>query len=235
MSSVAAIVQARMGSSRLPGKSLAKVYKEIGLLEMVLSRVLKAENVDLVVLATSENADCDPLEALARRLGVSVVRGSEEDVLSRFIKAIHKYKSDIVVRICADNPLIDPGEIDKLVSFFQNGDYEYAANNTPGCGLPDGFGCEIIRAKTLLEIAEIAEEQNYREHVTEYITSHPEKFSSGWLKADRDLHWPELKLDIDTKEDLERMQRFCSTLPEMNAPYWRAEEIIMNARSSCLP
>ena len=231
MSSVAAIVQARMGSARLPGKSLSKVYKEIGLLEMVLLRVLKAGDVDQVILATSENSDCDPLEILARSMGVGVVRGNEEDVLSRFIKAIHIYGPDSVVRICADNPLIDPLEIDKLVSFFQNCDYEYAANNTPECGLPDGLGCEIVRAGTLLDISRTAEEQKYREHVTEYITSHPEKFSSGWLEADRELRWPELKLDIDTKEDHERMRKFCSSLPEKNAPYWPAEEIILSARS----
>ena len=93
---------------------------------------------------------------------------------------------------------------------------------------------EIVSASTLLEISRASEEQNYREHFTEYITSHPEIFSTGWLNADRDLRWPELKLDIDTKEDLKRMRKFCSTLPEKNAPYWRAEEIIMNARSDRL-
>lgn len=228
MSSVAAIVQARMGSGRLPGKSLLKVYKELSLLEMVLLRTLKAGNVDLVILATSEMPDCDPLETLARDMGTAVVRGSEDDVLSRFIKVIETYSPDSVVRICADNPLIDPREIDKLVSFFGSGDYEYAANNTPECGLPDGLGCEMVRAATLIEIAGTAREQRYREHVTEYITSHPDKFSTGWLQADTELRRPELKLDIDTMEDLGKMRKFCSTLPANNAPYWSAEEIILN-------
>jgi spore coat polysaccharide biosynthesis protein SpsF len=71
------------------------------------------------------------------------------DVLSRFVEVIQQYNPDIVVRICADNPLIDPVEIDKLISFFQENQFDYAANNTPACGLPDGIGCEIIRSSTI--------------------------------------------------------------------------------------
>ena len=94
---VVAIIQARMGSSRLPGKSLAKVYKKYSLLEMVLLRVLRAENPDVVILATSEESNCDPLEEISSRLGILTVRGSETDVLSRFESAIKQVQSDIVV------------------------------------------------------------------------------------------------------------------------------------------
>jgi spore coat polysaccharide biosynthesis protein SpsF len=231
MSAVAAIVQARMGSSRLPGKSIAKVYKDFSLLEMVLLRVLKAIKLDLVILATSEEKDCDPLEKISSRIGVIVVRGSETDVLSRFVKAINIYKPRAVVRVCADNPLIAPGEIDKLVTFFEDNSFDYVANNTPECGLPDGLGCEIVRADLLAYIANKTEKQEFREHVTSYITSHQEKFLLGSLKADQNLWYPELKLDIDTQADLEKMQRFCSLLPEDKAPYWTAYEIVMNAKS----
>ncbi|MBI4838549.1 MAG: hypothetical protein HY806_05290 [Nitrospirae bacterium] len=229
MGSVIAVIQARMSSSRFPGKSLAKVYKNLSLLEMVLMRVLKAEKLDSVILATSKDKNCDPLEETANRLGVVTIRGSETDVLSRFEKTVKQFKPDAVVRICADNPLVDPGEIDKLVLFFGMNDFDNASNNAPECGLPDGLGGEIVKADVLLNAAGAANEQIFREHVTNYITSHSDKFSVGRLMAEPQLLRPELKLDINTKTDLKKMQKFCSSLPEKNAPYWTAYEIVMNA------
>jgi spore coat polysaccharide biosynthesis protein SpsF len=162
-------------------------------------------------------------------MGVAAIRGSETDVLSRFEDAVRRFKPDAVVRICADNPLIDPGEIDKLVLFFGANDFDYAANNAPECGLPDGLGCEIVKAGALLYAASAAKEPVFREHVTNYITSRPDKFSAGLLMAEPGLRRPELKLDIDTEADLEKIRKFCASLPEENAPYWTAHEIVTNA------
>jgi spore coat polysaccharide biosynthesis protein SpsF len=232
MNTVAGIIQARMGSHRLPGKSMAKVYEDYGLLEVVILRVMKAKKLDMVILATSKENNCDPLVELAERLGILTVRGGEMDVLSRFVEAIQLYKPDVVVRVCADNPLIDPGEIDKLVNYFQKNQFDYAANNTPECGLPDGLGCEIVKSDLLVDISGMAVERVFREHVTRYITSHPGQFALGWLPAELSLWMPEIKLDIDTDEDLVRLQRFCSSLAEANAPYWTAREIIFNVQKA---
>lgn len=230
MSIKAAIVQARMGSKRLPGKSLAKVYKNLSLLEMVLLRVLESKKLDLVILATSEEENCKPLELISSRYDIATVRGSEKDVLSRFVIAIERFKPDVVIRICADNPLIDPEEINKLVVFFEENNFDYAANNTPECGLPDGCGCEIIRADLLKSIDSMVLPPSCREHVTEYVLNNPEEFSIGWLKAEPHMWCPDLKLDIDTKEDLRVIRKFCSVLPVNAAPYWVASEIINYAR-----
>jgi spore coat polysaccharide biosynthesis protein SpsF len=232
MNTVAGVIQARMGSNRLPGKSMAKVYEQFSLLEMVILRVMKAKKLDMIILATSENNNCDPLVEVADRLGILTVRGSEVDVLSRFVNAIQIYKPDVVVRICADNPLIAPGEIDKLVDFSQKGQYDYAANNTPDCGLPDGLGCEILHSDTIINLTAKELDIGYLEHVTSYITSNPGQYSIGWLKAEPELWMPELQLDIDTKSDLEKMQKVCSSLPEKNAPYWTPHEIVMNAKAT---
>jgi len=232
MNTVAGVIQARMGSNRLPGKSMAKVYEQFSLLEMVILRVMKAKKLDMIILATSENNNCDPLVEVADRLGILTVRGSEVDVLSRFVNAIQIYKPDVVVRICADNPLIAPGEIDKLVDFSQKGQYDYAANNTPDCGLPDGLGCEILHSDTIINLTAKEFDIGYLEHVTSYITSNPGQYSIGWLKAEPELWMPELQLDIDTKSDLEKMQKVCSSLPEKNAPYWTPHEIVMNAKAT---
>jgi len=232
MNTVAGVIQARMGSNRLPGKSMAKVYEQFSLLGMVILRVMKAKKLDMIILATSENNNCDPLVEVADRLGILTVRGSEVDVLSRFVNAIQIYKPDVVVRICADNPLIAPGEIDKLVDFSQKGQYDYAANNTPDCGLPDGLGCEILHSDTIINLTAKELDIGYLEHVTSYITSNPDQYSIGWLKAEPELWMPELQLDIDTKSDLEKMQKVCSSLPEKNAPYWTPHEIVMNAKAT---
>jgi spore coat polysaccharide biosynthesis protein SpsF len=226
---IAGVVQARMGSTRLPGKSLAKVYKHFALLELVLLRVQRAKTLDMVILATSEEKNCDPLEKIARRLGVLTIRGNEADVLSRFVTAIELYQPRAVVRICADNPLISSEEIDKLVAFFEAGRFDYAANNTFECGLPDGLGCEIVASDTLVHVTGKIRKFDYREHVTSYITKHWEQFSMGWLNAEQKLRYPELKLDIDTTEDLEKMRRFCSGLAAKDAPYWNAYQIVDRA------
>lgn len=224
---VAAIIQARMDSSRLPGKSLAKVYGDYSLIELVLMRVRAARMVDIVVLATSEDKNCDPLVELADAVGgVSVFRGDDNDVLGRFAGAIEEYGPETVVRICADNPLVSPEEIDRLVEFFQEEDFDYATNSAKQCGLPDGLGCEIIKASVLKKISGCIETQVYREHVTLYIIEHKEKFRVGHLHASPELCFPELRLDIDTGEDLEKVQRFCRQLPSEKAPFWSSREIV---------
>lgn len=224
------VVQARMGSTRLPGKSLAPVYGDISLLELVLLRCMRAESVDLVVLATSQNQDCDPLVRLAGHLGVSVVRGDEENVLGRFVKAVDLFHPHRVIRVCADNPLVSPEEIDKLVGFFIKERYDYAANNTPECGLPDGLGCEIIGSDVLRELEKQAQDVFSREHVTTYIKAHTGNYRIGWLIAQSDLFFPDAKLDIDTVEDLLKVKRFCRGLPARDDVFWTSQEIVEHAR-----
>ncbi|MCD4729544.1 MAG: glycosyltransferase family protein [Bacteroidales bacterium] len=223
---IIAVIQARMGSTRLPGKSLLKVYKSFSLLELVLMRVKQSEQLDQVILATSEDKNCDPLEKIADSLGVVVIRGSEENVLSRFVTAIKLFQPEAVVRVCADNPLVSPEEIDKLIDFFSSEHLEYAANNAPECGLPDGLGVEIISAKILKKIDTITDEPLDREHVTRYIMNRPEIFKIAQLKVEDRLMIHTAKLDIDTAKDLKKMRFFCRQLPEENAPYWTSLEII---------
>jgi len=220
-----------MGSVRLPGKSMAQIYKNLSLLEMVMQRVLKSKNLDMIILATSTNTNCDPLVEIANSLGILVVRGSETNVLSRFEDAIRAYNPDAIVRICADNPLIDPEEIDKLVNYFEMNHFDYSTNNMYECGLPDGLGCEIVLSDVLLKTTSNVLDNQYREHVTKYITDHQDDFHIGLLKAEEELWYPDLKLDIDSAEDLERMKDLCSALPVEKAPYWTAKEIINIVRS----
>jgi spore coat polysaccharide biosynthesis protein SpsF len=227
---VAGVIQARMGSTRLPKKSLEKIYENYSMFELVLLRTKAAKKLDMIILATSDHKNCDPLEQMAKSLGAYTVRGSETDVLARFVAAIEQFKPTFVVRVCADNPLISPEEIDRLIDYFKSNDLDYATNNTTECGLPDGLGCEIVKAEVLTKISRKTYANYYREHVTSYITSHQDRYSVGRLLAPEHLSFPKAKLDVDTKEDLDKMRAFCADLPKGSAPYWSTFEIIEHAK-----
>jgi spore coat polysaccharide biosynthesis protein SpsF len=229
--SVAAIIQARMESMRLPGKSLKKVFKNLSLLELVIRRVSASKNIDLVVLATSINSNCDPLVDLAKQMGISVVRGSEADVLGRFVKVIDFCQPEAIVRVCADNPLVSPQEIDLLVEYYEKLDLDYASNHTPDSGLPDGLGAEIVRADLLRMIADQVTDHHFREHVTNYIGQNQEKYRIGTLRVPKKLWYPQARLDINTKEDLENLRKFVSGLPPEEGPLWSSQVIVDHAKS----
>jgi spore coat polysaccharide biosynthesis protein SpsF len=217
---VAAFVQARMGSSRLPGKSLMPVWGGMPLLELVLRRVAAAREIDEVVLATSRDPADDPVVDLAGRLGIAVHRGPEDDVLARFAEALERHPAGAVVRVCADNPFVDPGALDDLVALFHASQpCDYAANHTQASGLPDGVGGEIASAETLRRVAREATTAYDRQHVTTFVRDHGDEFAIA-MAAPPDPPWPFVKLDIDTLEDLERMRRIADELPRDAGPLW---------------
>jgi sialic acid synthase SpsE/spore coat polysaccharide biosynthesis protein SpsF (cytidylyltransferase family) len=210
---VVAVVQARMGSTRFPRKMLAKLGKH-PLIEWVLSRVLKAQELDEVVLATSVDPANDALEQVAQRLGVKVIRGAEENVLSRFIQATRETNADVVVRVCADNPFIEPAEIDRLVRFYKSKRPEYAFNHIPRMSnhYADGLGAEVFPASLLDEMNRSAFRPAHREHVTGYLWEFPHAFDIATFEAPDDLAFETLRFDIDTAEDLSRLEPLAERL-----------------------
>jgi spore coat polysaccharide biosynthesis protein SpsF len=223
---VAAFVQARMGSSRLPGKSLLPLWGDMPLLELVLRRVGAAREVCEVVLATSDESGDDPLAELAASLGVAVHRGPEDDVLARFAGSLEAHPADAVVRVCGDNPFVDPGAIDDLVTRFRaSRPCDYASNHTEASGLPDGIGAEVMSASALRRVASGAASASDREHVTSFIRERPEEFRI-LVVPPADPAWPFLKLDVDTPEDLERMRSLAGRLPRETAPLWDVATLV---------
>ena len=215
---IIAIVQARMGSSRLSRKMIMDLCGQ-PLLCWVLSRVKKTRLADSILLATSDRAADDPLVELAQQLNVPVFSGSETDVLGRFLEAANVSKADHVVRVCGDNPLIAPEEIDRLVEFFakvlQAGnniiDRLYAFNFASKMGneYPDGFGAEILSRTLLEKLANLDHELASREHVTRYIWDHPDQFMIRTFSAPKEIAYPSIKLDVDTQEDLDKIRYLC--------------------------
>jgi spore coat polysaccharide biosynthesis protein SpsF len=202
-----AIIQARMGSSRFPGKMLA-CLGGIPLIEWVVRRVQRATKLTQVVLATTFSEKDDPLVRIAASLGVSVFRGSETDVLNRFDGACKMFKATNVIRVCADNPFVDPVELDRLVNFFSNYPCDYACNHQDrlGSGYADGFGAEILSANLLIKLANLAEGNYYKEHVTSYLWDHQDQFNLKSVPAPSQIRFPNVRVDVDTPRELKKLE-----------------------------
>jgi spore coat polysaccharide biosynthesis protein SpsF len=209
MTRVVAVVQARMGSQRFPGKMLAKLGDR-DLLSWVLTRVCDAKQIDQVVLATSESRDDDQLADVASNFNALVIRGSQNDVLDRFVQSAKVSQADFVVRVCADNPFVAAEEIDRLVIAHKSGDFDYSCNHQQRLEnqYADGFGAEILSAALLNAIAKSTTQQSHREHVTSYIWDNAEKYKIQAVAAPVELAFPEIKLDIDTPQEMQQLDEF---------------------------
>ena len=194
-----AIIQARMGSTRLPGKVLKKVGG-VTLLEYEIKRLKRAKKINKIVVATTISKKDDRIEKLCRQIGVAFFRGSENDVLDRYYQCAIKYPQyKNIVRITGDCPLIDPAVIDEVISFFEKNDFDYASNVEPPT-FPDGMDIEIFKHSALKTAAQKAELISDREHVTPYIRRE-KGFKRGNFEAGTDFS--HLRLTVDNPEDFE--------------------------------
>lgn len=212
---VIALVQARMGSTRLPGKMMMDLSGR-PVLAWVLERTGRASTLDRVVLCTTDDARDSPLAELAEEMGVDVFRGAENDVLGRFAAAASDFGAKTVVRICADNPLIAPEAIDIAVNAFAEMAADYVFNHVPGQGSdwPDGFGAEVLSAKALIALAEETTDPQYREHVTLALRQNPDRYriASPSCPENWQVHEGNMRLDIDTIDDMKIMHALCHSL-----------------------
>jgi spore coat polysaccharide biosynthesis protein SpsF len=206
---VIAIVQARMGSTRLPGKVLAPARGR-PLLAIMLDRVRGFAEIDAVVVATTALDRDDPVAALADDLGVEVFRGSEDDVLGRFVGAAEQAQAGTVIRLTADCPLIVPEAITAVTAALDEHRVDLATNAPPqGRTWPDGFDAEAFSRDALDRLDAIATTPEDREHVTRGFHVHPQ-FSVHEVHLPQDLG--SLRLTIDTAEDLELVRRILELL-----------------------
>ena len=196
---VIAIIQARMGSSRLPGKSLADIEGR-PMLARVIERVKRAKLVDRVVVATSVSPADDAIEGMCQQEGTLCYRGSENDVLDRFYQAALAEKAEEVVRITADCPLIDPDVIDRVIRRFQRGDVDYVSNAMVR-SYPDGLDTEVLSFAALERAWHEATKTSEREHVTPYLRS--EKFRTANVENDSTSLYQHYRWTVDENADLD--------------------------------
>jgi spore coat polysaccharide biosynthesis protein SpsF len=204
---VVAIIQARMGSTRLPGKILMPISGK-PLLWHIVQRLASVSKIDKVIIATSDSSFDDPVIAMAADNGISIYRGSEMDVLERFHDAAELYKADHVIRVTGDCPLVDPQIIEKLIGLYFGSDYDLCG---VACGagmvyqtevkrFPDGLDAEIFSMKTLSEAHQNAKSKLHREHVTPYIWKNEEQYSVGALHPEKE-DYSQHRWTVDNEED----------------------------------
>lgn len=203
-----AIVQARIGSSRLPGK----MFKKLGryyLIEWVIMRLKKSKQINKIILATTKKKVDKKFLNICKKFNIIFFSGSENDVLGRFNESVRNIQNANIIRVCADNPFIDPIEVDNLIIFFNKNKYDYVCNhqNKLKSGYADGFGAEILSINLLKKLNKIVKEKNLREHVTQYIWKKKNNLNIHSMKPSKDLHYPKLKFDVDTLADLKYLSK----------------------------
>lgn len=196
---IVAIAQGRMGSTRLPGKTMMDVGGE-PLIHHFIFRLKHSKKIDEIVIATTADKKDDTIEEFVRKMGVGCFRGSEEDVLERYYLAARERKADIVVRVTADCPLIDPEIVDRAITEFLNQDIDYISN-TREPTFPHGMDVEVFSMEALERAFKEAKLPSEREHVTPYIWKNTDIFRVKQFYNKENLS--NYRWTVDHKEDLE--------------------------------
>jgi len=200
---ILATIQARMGSTRLPGKVLKPIVGK-PMLALQVERIRQSILIDDVVIATTTNAGDDAVERVADELGVGCYRGSEADVLSRVIEALKAFAADVNVEFMADNPIPDPLLVDSIVGFFlKNADRFDYVTNALRTTYPPGAEVHVYPVDTLFDVGEHVDDPALREHVGIHITQNPDRYRIHNLEAPPWYHAPDIHLEVDTPEDFE--------------------------------
>ncbi|RHX91170.1 spore coat biosynthesis protein F [Leptospira yasudae] len=221
---IVATIEARMTSSRLPGKVLMKVLGK-PMLGYLIDRLKAVSSINEIVLATTVNSSDDPLVKFAESEGIFVYRGSEDDVLSRVIGAAQSRRADIIVEITGDCPVIDPDIIEQCIQLFKYNSALYVGNAHIR-SYPDGMDVQIFALKDLVRSGSMTQNQLDREHVSLHMRNNPEIFPHLHLIAPPSQYWPELGLTLDEKEDFELLKNIIEHFDRENNPYFSCLDII---------
>lgn len=218
MQNFAIIIQARMSSTRMPGKVLLPFYEEKHILGIQINR-LKAVFPDLsIIVATTENPTDDSIANACKELEVGIFRGSETDVLQRFIDCAEKFNADRIMRVCSDNPFLDAHYAQQLISLAEQHNVDYLSykddKNTAAIKTHWGLFTEIVSTAALKKASKATSENLYHEHVTNYIYGHPERFRVKLIAAPKEIfHRHDLRYTIDTPEDFAAAQELYALCP----------------------
>jgi spore coat polysaccharide biosynthesis protein SpsF len=212
-----AVIQARMGSTRLPEKVMADIGGR-SMLARVVRRTERARLLSEVAVATTTRPGDDAIVEECEALGVRCFRGNEEDVLDRYHEAAHRFTADAVVRITADCPLIDPEVTDSVVSAFKSSNADYASNILER-SFPRGLDVEVFSLAALDRTWEEATNSHQRAHVTPYMYESPSRFELESVRSERDMS--HLRWTVDTSEDLEVVRALYAQLGNGDGFSWR--------------
>ena len=212
---ILAILQARVSSTRLPGKVLKPILGRPMLVRQI-ERMKRSKLIDKLIVATSTDLSDNFIDELCRKEEVACFRGSLDDVLDRFFNAAKPYKPDHIVRLTGDCPLADPVLIDEVISYHLNGGYDYS-RNTLEPTFPDGLDTEVLKYKCLEQVWKEADLPSQREHVTPFIYQQPDRFKIGNFKNTIDMSG--LRWAVDEPADFELISRIYNSLYNKNPKF----------------
>lgn len=224
------VVQARSGSTRMPNKILKPFYKGNSILDLLIEKLKQVEGTK-VIIATSINPNCDAIEESAKNHGVACFRGSEDDVLQRFIDAAEANQAEKLIRVCSDNPFLELASIKKLVNAVTGykGSLDYMSfkiNGLPSIKTHYGFWTEFVTLDALKRVKDLTDEKLYHEHVTNYIYTNSDKFHVDWMDGPSIINSHlDIRLTIDTQDDFSNAQQIYSDLCDNN-PYPTIDEVV---------
>ena len=202
MPRIIATVQMRMGSERLPGKSLHPLAGK-PLIGRLLDRVRQAKRLDGVVLATPESPANDPIAAFCAAYGVPCFRGPEDDVLGRMVGALESQRADIGVEVYGDSPLIDPAIIDECIeTYLADPSCDWVGNDRTST-FSGGMDTEVFKVSALQDSARRTQDPAVREHGTLFLRQHPELYKLKDIQATGARRRPDIILEVDAKDDIE--------------------------------
>jgi spore coat polysaccharide biosynthesis protein SpsF len=217
---VVLISQARMGSTRLPGKSLLPLAGK-PLVARVMERLKRCSRIDQIVLATTEKTEDDGLEALGRECGTAVFRGSENDLVDRYYRAALAHQAQVIVRVPADNPAPEPQQIDRTIEYhLQSGnDFTTTYPDVLDNGWPDGIGAEVFNFDALQQVWKTSTDARNREHPHTNFYEHPEIYQVGTLPCPPEFSRPDILLDVNTPAEYEFMAQLYDYLYPRNPEF----------------
>lgn len=229
------IIQARTGSTRLPQKMVKPFFGDKTVLDILIERLKTIDNqyISDIIVATSDCPKDDAIEKVGRYHNINVFRGSENDVLQRFIDAAEKNNADKIIRVCADNVFLDTKALTSLAAIIDVSDFDYISyqtkDGTPSILTHFGFLAEGVKLSALKDVAERTNESIFHEHVTNRIHSAPDVYKVKLFPIedvipDLERH-KDLRLTLDTKEDFEVQQKIYADLNDMKSSF--APEEIM--------
>lgn len=229
---ISVIIQARIGSTRLPSKVLMKLEDKT-ILEHIVNRVKLSKYVNDIIIATTVNTEDEKIVKLAEKINVKYFRGSEEDVLGRYYHAAKQFESEIVVRITSDCPLVDYEILDKMLIVFiekyNKGNIDFLSNtDVVEATFPRGFDIEIFTFKALEKTFLEANKKYQREHVTPYIYENPDKFKLHGFA--NDVNNSNYRLTVDTIEDFNVIKFIYSKCYSENK-YFNLKDVLQLLRS----
>ncbi len=220
---IVSTIEARMGSTRLPGKTMKEIVGK-SMLELLIERLKRTKRIEEIVIATTTEPEDRVIAELAERIGVKCFRGSSEDVLGRVLKATKTYQGDIIVEMTGDCPLLDPVLVDRIINIYLENTYDYVSNTIKRT-YPRGLDTQVFSVNVLDEVSKLTNDPADRENVSLYIYEHPERYRLYNVEAPPEYRHPGYRWTVDTKEDFQFIEEVYENLYHKN-PGFLAEDVI---------